>query len=150
MAHKEDSICWFCEKACTKECSWAEKFEPVDGWVAEKTETNCCSSYRVIECPLFTPEDVGKCKASDGKNLNDAGVLALIERVLEETRMDYLKATPVRKTFRRDSTRMLIEKWLRSEEGGFLCGFSDPETIIQRLREQAAEYDKRKARMRMA
>lgn len=43
------TICWDCEKSCTKECSWAAEFVPVDGWKAMESK----GSYSVAECPEF-------------------------------------------------------------------------------------------------
>lgn len=60
MPAVQDTLCWSCSKA-VRECPWSDLFEPVPGWVAEKTtiETNhghCKDSYRVIECPEYAPD----------------------------------------------------------------------------------------------
>lgn len=47
---QSDTICWHCEKACGG-CSWADRFEPVEGWVARKGNI----SYNVRKCPEYEP-----------------------------------------------------------------------------------------------
>ena len=43
------TLCWDCAKSCGG-CSWSARFEPVPGWVTEKT-TN---GIRVVDCPEFS------------------------------------------------------------------------------------------------
>lgn len=57
------SICWDCENAVPNKkdrgCSWSIKFEPVEGWDAERSDLNMqhrkdnVESYIVKRCPLF-------------------------------------------------------------------------------------------------
>lgn len=61
-----DTLCWFCQRAANKGrvCSWADRFEPVEGWQAievivrsqDGTIPKPLQSYKVIECPLFVPD----------------------------------------------------------------------------------------------
>lgn len=53
-----EQLCWSCSKACGgSDCPWANKLQPVEGWVATKKTTKDCGqevvSYRITECPLF-------------------------------------------------------------------------------------------------
>ena len=53
-----EQLCWSCSKACGgSDCPWANKLQPVEGWVAKKKTTKDCGqevvSYRITECPLF-------------------------------------------------------------------------------------------------
>ena len=47
------TLCWDCKKSTTKECSWAEKLEPVDGWEAIPCNKKEFDSFSVIRCPEF-------------------------------------------------------------------------------------------------
>lgn len=123
--NREESICWECENACTKGCSWADEFIPVDGWEAEYCEKY--DSYSVKSCPLFTNERVSPDK------FWDKGVLMLMERMLEIARDDYIHSPRQQKD---------IEKWIRGK-GAKLCVFGDPEAIIRRLRKDYEAYQKR-------
>ena len=54
----KDTICWRCRKATTSECSWADKFIPVEGWKAIPTKINTVDgrqedSFNVRKCPLY-------------------------------------------------------------------------------------------------
>lgn len=46
------SLCWRCNKACIRGCSWAARFEPVPGWNAKPNGR----SYHVDACPEFEPD----------------------------------------------------------------------------------------------
>lgn len=51
------TLCWNCKNTNRYKCSWfnPKKPTPVPGWIAERT-TNCkYESYRVIDCPNFSP-----------------------------------------------------------------------------------------------
>ena len=68
------TLCWQCKNALGK-CSWAEidytkqnrpiKFEPVEGWEAIETIKGRYTSYCVIKCPKFDPDEYiggkGRC-----------------------------------------------------------------------------------------
>lgn len=51
-AEPKGTLCWRCNKACIRGCSWAERFEPVPGWNA----TPNGRSYHVDACPEFEPD----------------------------------------------------------------------------------------------
>ena len=125
----EDSLCWFCARACVDQCSWAEKLIPVEGWVAERNEKY--DSYCVKECPLY----IADSKDSRCKDANDEGALLLLQRVMEVAREDYIMLPGLRDD---------IERWLRNK-GAKLCGIEYPEGVIQRLRKDAETYAKQKA-----
>lgn len=37
------SLCWDCANACTRGCSWADTFTPVDGWIAARHDLHVMS-----------------------------------------------------------------------------------------------------------
>ena len=66
----KSTLCWKCIHAVPDKhghgCSWSKEFKPVEGWEAEKTViTNYIgsqgkkirSSYMVIRCPEFKPDE---------------------------------------------------------------------------------------------
>lgn len=70
---KRDTLCWSCANACGR-CSWSKKFEPVEGWEAQKTtfkygrtwvrangkritKSHTGETFIVIACPLFKPDE---------------------------------------------------------------------------------------------
>lgn len=58
--HGAISLCWDCNKAFTKGCSWAKNFVPVEGWTAERRDIRTngrtgTESYKVSACPQFDP-----------------------------------------------------------------------------------------------
>lgn len=78
------TLCWSCARACGG-CSWtardpkthAVRFEPVNGWEAEKTTINSSKSehgekcyryttdsYRVVRCPLYVPDRRTRAKSA--------------------------------------------------------------------------------------
>lgn len=64
----DQTLCWNC-KNCFGGCSWSEKFEPVEGWNAERTLIKYFNvvtpSFLVRDCPLFV-EDDGEREYIDG------------------------------------------------------------------------------------
>jgi hypothetical protein len=60
-----ETLCWECARA-TGGCSWSREFIPVKGWKAKKTKIKderyyrYYSSYLVLKCPLFVPDDFSK------------------------------------------------------------------------------------------
>lgn len=59
------SLCWKCYRSVhwvddPTPCTWAMRFEPVEGWEAEETmlggDHKNVLSYKVIKCPLFEPD----------------------------------------------------------------------------------------------
>lgn len=59
MKHKfkEPAICWDCANATNNRCSWVDRGEPVEGWIARKTTIRFSGeetkSYCVHYCPFF-------------------------------------------------------------------------------------------------
>ena len=56
-----EQLCWSCSKACGgSDCPWANKLQPVEGWVATKKITKdagkIIESYRITKCPLYEKE----------------------------------------------------------------------------------------------
>ena len=64
----DQSLCWRC-KNCFGGCSWAERFEPVEGWSAERTIIKYFNietpSFLVRDCPLFAVDDGEREYVSD-------------------------------------------------------------------------------------
>ena len=58
-----EQLCWKCKKACGG-CSWADRFEPVEGWTAEKRVrkynlfdvTATYETYEIRACPEFVKD----------------------------------------------------------------------------------------------
>lgn len=87
----EQTLCWMCAKSCGQ-CSWSERFEPVDGWDAEKCVVNFGrygreESYLVRRCPEFVHE--GRHRYTD---LDEEGMKRLAQRVLIRSARDYREA----------------------------------------------------------
>lgn len=61
-----DSKCWDC-KNFAGGCSWSKEGKPVEGWTAEFSNKST-KSYRVIDCPLFEPDDDLGDLDEDGMN----------------------------------------------------------------------------------
>lgn len=47
------TLCWDCQNSVLKGCTWADHYEPVEGWSAEKHMVDGQVSYLVKECPCF-------------------------------------------------------------------------------------------------
>lgn len=136
MGVKVDSktLCWECNNSCTKGCSWSESFTPVDGWVATKEELyGGGESYCVIQCPLFTPDDVNR----NPNDMDDEGCILLVKKCLELARKDYIEG--------REETRLAIERFIRGKGASRLHGITNPDEVIKNLQEARQEYKKRRA-----
>lgn len=63
---RSTTLCWKCKNTNWEKCSWfnPDNPQPVEGWVAEKWEDRPMlgTSYTVIECPNFEPEEEQKPK----------------------------------------------------------------------------------------
>jgi hypothetical protein len=61
---REQTLCWKCKKTNWMDCSWFDPDDPqpVEGWVAVKDEDrrDIGTSYTVIKCPNFEPEEERK------------------------------------------------------------------------------------------
>lgn len=133
--YREKSLCWQCENACNRGCSWSDNFTPVDGWTA-RPETNAggVDSYLVIQCPEFVPE---KREDRNPDDMDSEGCMLLIQRLLEVTRQDYIKGTNV--------TVAECERFIRGKGASRLHGIADPEGVIQMLQKARIEYKKKRA-----
>jgi hypothetical protein len=128
---KENTICWNCTKACTSGCSWSDgSFTPVEGWTAiPDVNGNGVESFLVKECPEFVQDADEERNAQD---MDDQGVLDLVERLLEITRDDYIHS--------RGSEIPMIEKFIRGRGAARLHQINDPDTVLRVLREQRKTY----------
>ena len=135
-APKEDTICYTCHKACTGECSWSDRLEPVPGW--KVTQEEGMMSLTVNECPEYQ-KDIWKRDRVD--HFDNGGCIRLLEAVAKVMRQDYVsgRSGDIRKN--RQQTRAEIEKFLRSKRGQGMLMISDPEEWIQELRRQARRHD---------
>ena len=85
---KEDqSLCWRC-KNCFGGCSWAESFEPVEGWRAERTIIQHFNaetpSFLVRNCPLFAADD------GEREYVSDDGFHNLMVAIYKRAAQDYV------------------------------------------------------------
>ena len=114
-----ETLCWMCQKSCTKGCSWSNDFVPVNGWVAVKNEKT--GSYSVITCPEFV---------NDGKldDIDINGARELAANIIKMAVNDYRVA-------KKPGTRRSIENFFRSKLFANLSDI-DPEKIITLLREE--------------
>ena len=85
---KEDqSLCWRC-KNCFGGCSWAESFEPVEGWRAERTIIQHFNaetpSFLVRDCPLFAVDD------GEREYVSDDGFQNLMVAIYKRAAQDYV------------------------------------------------------------
>lgn len=82
----KDSLCWHCSRSTDSTCAWSEKFEPVDGWDAEKSIIKGHygkDSYFVNKCPMFAQYESDK--------RDDIGYRKLSDAVMARAGQDYLK-----------------------------------------------------------
>ena len=85
---KEDqSLCWRC-KNCFGGCSWAESFEPVEGWRTERTIIKNFNtetpSFLVRDCPLFVADD------GEREYVNNDGFQNLMVAIYKRAAQDYV------------------------------------------------------------
>ena len=55
---KQSTLCWDCRMSTIGGCSWSRRFEPVEGWTAERSDlyidrNHSVVSYCVQRCPKF-------------------------------------------------------------------------------------------------
>ena len=54
---RKETLCWDCRRAMGPDaCSWAARFQPVEGWKATPTKVDAERSYLVRDCPLLLPD----------------------------------------------------------------------------------------------
>jgi hypothetical protein len=95
----EQSLCWDCALATQPwKCEWADRFEPVPGWEAEKCYCGKkgygYESYNVIACPKFKRDSYAGGLAKDPMcrkriMLDDPGVRELSEAIIERAVDDW-------------------------------------------------------------
>lgn len=82
----DQTLCWRCEN-CLGGCSWSEKFEPVEGWNAERTVIKYFNietpSFLVRGCPLFIEDD------GEREYINDDGFQNLMIAIYKRAAQDY-------------------------------------------------------------
>ena len=141
-----ETLCFSCTKACGHVCSWADEFEPVDGWCAVKTK----NSYRVITCPYFdndviTGEDgqrhTDRCKHP---SMDTQGMFNMLEAALHRTRDDYILGIGGASEWRTKhmtpaDNRQLIEKQIRSSWFKEIFNIENPDAIIKVFRLKVAQ-----------
>lgn len=133
------TLCWGCAKACTSGCSWAERLEPVKGWVAQETEQKTAGKgYLVLECPEYVKET----PETKNRELVTDNCLKLIERLMEVNREDYIKGS--------DETRNEIRRFIRDRRSGRMHQIGDPEGVIRMLDAARTEYLKQRAKRLMS
>ena len=130
---KERTICWECEKTCGG-CSWSREFKPVDGWEAVET-TDCTGdkSFLVRKCPEFVREN--REKRRDAQAMDTDGCMALIEKMLDVARDDYICGD--------EDTQHQIERFIRGKGASKIHMISEPDQVIRKLRIEADEHKKR-------
>ena len=84
---RDQSLCWNC-KNCFGGCSWAERFEPVEGWSAERTTIEYFNtktpSFLVRDCPLFAVDD------GEREYIDSDGFQNLMEAIYKRAAQDYV------------------------------------------------------------
>lgn len=113
----EETLCWKCNKAFTKECSWSKEFIPVDGW-----EINNKNEF-VINCPEF--EEYQRLE-----KLSNVGYDVISAQIIKRAMLDYLNGGKIEE--------QSIEKWIRSSNFEILSDLN-PETLIKLMRKQKEE-----------
>lgn len=83
----DQSLCWNC-KNCFGGCSWFERFEPVEGWRAERTIIKYFNtktpSFLVRDCPLFAVDD------GEMEYVNNDGFQNLMIAIFKRAAQDYV------------------------------------------------------------
>ena len=130
IRHREETLCWQCGNACTKGCSWATDYTPVEGWDAEKTVVYSgnvggpnIDSYIVRECPEFVQDE-----GLRWEDMDDQGVVDLVEKCLDIAREDFIKGGEV--------TMAEVERFLRGRGASRLHRINNPDEVLKALRDQ--------------
>lgn len=137
------TLCCNCERAVRGHCPWRESGEPYPGWEAARNDiVDGDPSYRVISCPGYvaTWEQVTLVRKNGHKKelmvravklkpeqIDDLGCTALMEKVAEVAKKDYLFDPNERKK---------VSKFVRSSPY-----FAEPEPIIKWLKSMARIFD---------
>ena len=132
------SVCWTCAKACGG-CCWSVDYRPVDGWDARyDVNRDGVESFAIYFCPEYE-EDT---EENRNRDLDYGGCMRLAERMLQMTREDYIRAT--------DRMQDEMDRFFRGKGAAKIHRISEPDVVIRFLRNEAAEYRKRRDKTRIA
>ena len=130
--------CWECGNACTGGCSWARDFTPVKGWTTDiRIDSRGRERTQIIACPEFVPEDRERRRL----DLDTEGCILMVETLMELNREDYIRGG--------EKDREEVERFLRGHGASKVHMVKDPERVIRRLRREAADYQRIRARRAM-
>lgn len=117
------TLCWQCGNICGG-CSWSERFEPVEGWVAIPTKVGHygLQSFVVLKCPAFRMEFNKKYSHPD--QMDSDGAEKLVQAIIRTAADDY-------RTY--PKLRAEVTNFFRGDFFAQLTGV-DPEYIISRLK----------------
>lgn len=97
LADKKNTLCEHCGNACNGGCCWTDHFEPVEGWVAQKSKINLnglkgkwIDSFIVVSCPEFIEEE-----PIEAKDINDEGVILMMEALCKNAVYEYVRIARV-------------------------------------------------------
>ncbi len=121
-----ETLCSYCGHACNNGCSWSARGEPVNGWDAVKTS----AGYFVFDCPEAVND---RWMRENPEDLDTDGCVALLQAMLGQMREDYVLGN--------SSVRKGIERMILNPKTKNLFFFSDPQTIIRMLKQQAEDHD---------
>lgn len=132
-----NSKCWDC-KNFAGGCSWSKDGEPVEGWTAEFSSKST-KSYRVIDCPLFEPDE--DLRDLDG-DLDEDGMhrlfIATGKLLMHDLKIALIEYKTFEATLERKHKR--VEK-LTSEFYEFFGRLLDDDMIESRFDEIVKETD---------
>ena len=128
MVSENASLCWRCDRACRNQCSWASDFIPVKGWNAELIKHETMQSYCVYECPEFVRSK--PIRSTD--EIDNDGMMNLLEAFVKQIRSDYLKGTP--------EMKKNIERYLLGRRGKKMLQGLDTDFIVKELQHMAKVY----------
>lgn len=156
---KPEAPCWTCRKACGG-CSWSKEFKPVEGWDATENilADGTLRGYEIRFCPEYE-KDLPEDRLS--RKIDEDGMMLLLEAMAGQMREDYINGKgpyeerdenhskyyrgPKKKKLTeseiKHQNRLLIEKWLKSEDGLKLLQLSNPDEVIEMLRKLARIHD---------
>lgn len=55
MPNGIQTLCWDCMRSVKRQCAWARKSKPIEGWKAVKSK----DGYAVLACPEFVRDSWG-------------------------------------------------------------------------------------------
>lgn len=142
----QQTLCWSCRRSYTGGCSWADDFEPVEGWQAApqliKTHAGYDPdmTYFVTSCPLFKDEcpEGSTHRTYYAKPIPDiTGAQRLAAAIVAEAAKDlatWLKVEDWGKVRE-------VEQWLRSDRAGAIMEY-DPDKLIKAIRQRVSSDKK--------